>query len=230
MCGCCIITVCGNASIPSIMKLLRMHPPSFFFLLASGLLLMAPFSLKGRIGESVESIERRILANGGIVYRDEEIKSNRQRGMPYLAFMDYLPESVELRIYFKSHDGKKPRSSSLDKKKMHPGWDIHIFYQKGKSVLEVYRRSQSMTDAEKNLLLGVLADGSFWKRVQSGKEDKGMPPTAFGYNILRDDSRIRGKISGNNSIMVFDVAFDAAIAGLRMQDQQEQAPISIKGF
>ena len=90
------------------MKFLRHQIFSALFSLGS-LLLLANSSVEGRVGEGRTELERRLLNSGGIVYRDENIKSNRLRGMPYMKYMDFMPDLTEIRIYYKSEDGRKPK-------------------------------------------------------------------------------------------------------------------------
>ena len=89
---------------------------------------MANSSVEGRVGESRSELERRLFNSGGIVYRDDNIKSNRLRGMPYTKYMDFMPDSTEIRIYYKTEDGRKPKSSDMEEKRVQPGWDIHVLY------------------------------------------------------------------------------------------------------
>ena len=211
------------------MKFLRHQIFSALFSLGS-LLLLANSSVEGRVGESRTELERRLLNSGGIVYRDENIKSNRLRGMPYMKYMDFMPDSIEIRIYYKSEDGRKPKSSDMEEKRVHPGWDIHVLYVRGISVLEVYKRSQPMTDPEMKLLLTTLAQGSYWKKVESKGSDKEVAPSAFGFNMERKDGKVRGKRVGQDMVIVFDVDFDSRLAEMQILDDQEQAPISVNGF
>lgn len=192
--------------------------------------LAVPSAAEARIGESREAIERRLFSAGAIIYRDDQIETNRRRSMPYMKYMDFMPESVELRIYFKAPDDRKPKSSQMEEKRMQPGWDLHVLYVRGKSVLEVYRRSQSMTEPELNLLLTALAEGCYWKKVSPDPNNKEALPTAFGYDMERSDSLVRGKKMGSNSLMVYDVNFDAGLAEMQIEDDLERAPGSVKGF
>jgi hypothetical protein len=153
--------------------------------------------------------------------------------MPYLKYMDFMPDSTEVRIYYKTIDGRKPKSSDMEEKRVHPGWDIHVVYVRGISVLEVYKRSQPMTDPEMKLLLATLAQGSYWKKVDSKRSQESgekAPPSAFGYDIERSDGKIRGKMAGQNMVMVFDAAFDGGLAEMQVSDDQERAPDSVNGF
>ncbi len=202
--------------------------PSLLVLLATVAGLSVPSSADARIGERREAIERRLFATGGIVYRDDVIEAARQRGMPYMKYMDYLPGSAEVRIYFKTDDGRRPISSELDAKRVSAGWDLHVLFVNGVSLAEVYKRSQGMSEFEFNQLLAIHADGSFWRRATP--EDLEEMESAFGMNMVRDDGLIRAKKLGGDTLMVVDSEFDAKLAELNENDLLERAPVSVKGF
>ena len=190
-----------------------------------------------RIGESRMVIERRLTQAGGIVYRDEAIKQSRRRGMPYMRFYDYYPEMAEVRIYFKTDDGRKPKSSQMSEKQSAPGWDMHVLYIEGKSVLEVYARSrQAMTEYELNHILQLQAGRGYWSRVSQANPKASKDsveselPSAFGHEMERSDGQVRAKKIKGNAIMLFDLDLDVRIAREQQADLQQQAPISVNGF
>lgn len=191
-------------------------------------LFLTPKESKSRVGERRETIERRLFSSGGIIYRDDAAERNRQRGMPYLKYMDFLEGSAELRVYFKTSDGRSPSTSELDDKRMGEGWDVHVLYVNGQSILEVYKRSQAMTEHEVNHLLAQLAQGSFWKRLS--KEEKAEEISVFGVDMLRDDGQVRAKMLGRNSILFVESDADVSLAKLSENDLQEKAPLSVEGF
>jgi len=189
---------------------------------------MCPSTLDARIGERRESIERRLFASGGIVYRDDAIESNRRKGMPYLRYLEYLSSSTDVRIYYKTADGRRPNSSELEEKSVLAGWDLHVVYANGKSVIEVYKRSQGMTEYEFNNLLALHAEGSFWKRLS--KEEKAEVVSAFGFEMVRDDGSVRAKKLGGDAVMFVDAEVDTKLAELNTNDLLEKAPVSVEGF
>ncbi|MDB4345771.1 hypothetical protein OAA45_00435 [bacterium] len=195
---------------------------------------LTPTEVKARIGESQRSIEGRLLSSGGIVYRDDAVEANRRKGMPYARYTDYWPSSVSVRIYFKTADGRKPTSSEVDSNKMSAGWDLHVVYMNGKSVMEVYKRSQGMTPFEFNQLLAIHSGGSFWKKVEGkDKEEKeeGIEiVSAFGADMVRDDGLVRAKKMGSDTLMVVDAVVDVRLAGLKESDLSGKAPLSVSGF
>jgi hypothetical protein len=184
--------------------------------------------LAARIGERRDTIEKRLFGSGGIVYRDDVIEANRRKGMPYLKYFDFLPSGSDVRIYFKTADGRRPASAELEEKRIAAGWDLHVVYVGGKSMIEVYKRSSSINDEEFNHLLALHAEGSFWKRLE--KEDKKEAVSAFGFDIVRNDGRVRARKVSGDTLMFFDADLDVKLAEMNESDLQEKAPVSVNGF
>ena len=189
---------------------------------------LLPTTSYARIGERRESIERRLFSSGGIVYRDDTIEENRRKGMPYAQYLEYLPSNTYVRIYFKTSDGRRPTSSELGDRRMSAGWDLHVVFVNGKSAIEVYKRSQGMTEHEFNQLMAIHASGSFWKRPS--KEDTAKVVSAFGFEMIRDDGLVRARKLGRDSVLFFDTEIDVELAEMKASDLQEKAPISVDGF
>lgn len=199
-------------------------------LLCLGLLAIHSVSF-ARIGESAQTIERRIYSNGGIKYRDDAILSNRKKTIPYLKFMDYLPAGTKLSVYFKTHDGRKPKSSDMEEAKMLAGWDLHVLYVNGKSALELYKRSQAISEFEFNQLL-VLQSGSGWQKIKPGPPAEGeeAPVTALGFTMVSNDGNIRAAKAGGDGVMFFRADLDILLAETELESLQESAPRSVMGF
>lgn len=198
----------------------------YFFLV--GLLIPAFLpQVEGRIGETRDQIERRLLSSGGIVYRDEATKSNRLRGMAYVSYLDLMPEA-ELRIYFKSADGSQPKSSEMNPRYASAGWDLHVLYIGGRSVLEVYKRSSSMTEMEFNRLLKLQAGNSYWKRLESRAQDE-EHLSIFGCNMEREDGLARASRRGS-TLLIVSLTLDEELARRKTQQETEDAPTSVNGF
>lgn len=184
-------------------------------------------SAEARIGERRESIERRLFASGGIVYRDDAIEKSRRKGMPYMKYFELLQGSVDLRIYFKSADGRRATSSELAEKSFQAGWDVHVVYINGKSTIEVYRRSQGISDFELNALLALHSAGSFWKKIERGTKAE---PSAFGYDMELSNGAVRAKKLGGDRVIFMDAKLDQDLAEMNTNDLLEKAPISVSGF
>ena len=180
-----------------------------------------------RIGESKATIERRLLGSGGVVYRDDEVEARRRKGMPYEEFLELIPNgNVYVKLYFKTADGRSPSSSELSAKRMPPGWDLHVVFVGGKSAIEVYHRSRPISEYEMNELLARQSGDSFWKRVK-GSEKK---PSAFGYNMVRDDGALRARRLAKDKLLVVDARLDTKLAETRENTLIEEAPVSVRGF
>ncbi len=209
-----------------------LNPPALLTVFAVGLLssAFAP-SAEARVGESAQVIERRVYSNGGIKYRDDEILAKRSAGMPYAKYMDYMPGSVKVSIYFKTDDGRKPKSSDMESARMKAGWDLHVVYINGESALEVYKRSKGMSEFEFNQLL-VLQGGNGWQRVEKKKPAEGElpPPSAFGHTMETKDGGLRAKKLGGDSVMFFKPELDENLAVEQLRDLQDLAPRSVMGF
>ena len=215
-----------------------MKYPKYSFvlgLICAGIALSALSSTaEARIGERRESIERRLFASGGIMYRDDKVEETRRKGMPYLKYMELISASTDIRVYYKTADGRRPSSKELEEKRMLPGWDMHVLYVNGKSAVEVYKRSQAMTEYEFNQLLGLQANGSYWKKKEKGAkpaagEAAEENPSAFGYEMQLDNGAVRAKKMGSG-LMFFDTKLDVMLAQMSDSDQLEKAPVSVNGF
>ena len=44
------------------------------------------------------------------------------------------------------------------------GWNLHVLYSQGKSVMEVYKRSEKITEFELIHLLNLQSGNSFWEK------------------------------------------------------------------
>jgi len=189
---------------------------------------MLPTTSEARIGERRESIESRLFSSGGIVYRDDAIEATRRNGMPYLRYFEYLPSSADVRVYFKTVDGRRPTSSELEERRMAPGWDLHVVYVGGKSVIEVYKRSQAISEHEFNYLMALNAGGSFWKRPSD--EEKEELVSAFGVEMIRDDGQVRARKLGGDAVLFVDSQVDTTLVDLHTANLEERAPASVEGF
>jgi len=206
-----------------------LHSCPRIILLASFLCLFSfPIAADARIGESRSALESRILRSGAVVYRDDDLEQRRHRGMPYMKYIELLPRPVDTRIYFKTADGRNPNSSELEERGNLVGWDLHVVYVEGKSAIEVYKRSQSMSEFEFNALLGVVAEGSYWKRLE--KEEKADMVSAFDVDMVRSDGAVRAKKLGRDSLLLVSPEIDEHLLKMNTEQLQESAPVSVKGF
>lgn len=207
-----------------------------FILLGALVCLLLPRGAEARIGESSRSFEDRLFSNGGIIYRNKEERRTRRQSGPYAQYMQYLGSSAEVRVYFKSDDGSKPSQTDLDKGTLGSGWEVHVLYVGGKSVLEQYKRIGSMSEYEMNALLAILGGGGYWKEAEpdeaatlAAEEEDEPPPSAFGFEYVRSDGAVRAKKSGGG-LMVFQKQLDEYLAKQHETNLLQEAPKSVQGF
>ncbi|MFP4165594.1 MAG: hypothetical protein ACLFUF_00310 [Opitutales bacterium] len=215
--------------------ILHLFTPVCLLLIVLGL--SSPFVAEGRIGESKRQIENRLFDSGGIIYRDENTRNNLVKRAPYSNYLSYFDRSVEVRVYFKTADGSNPTTRELNKGNVQ-GWEMHVVYAGGRSIIEVYKKDGGMTEYERNGLLNKHAGNSYWKtkkqeQEEQEQEEKGeeeeTAPSVFGYDMVRNDGEIRAKKAGGG-LMFFDAEVDEKLAEIKEEDLQEKAPTSVKGF
>ena len=189
----------------------------------------ATFFLEARIGETRLTIEKRLLKSGGYQYREDKILLNRKRGMPYSKFEEYFPEKADLRIYYKTIDGRKPLSKDVKASGMLEGWNLHILFVQGKSVIELYKRSDRITEFEFIHLLNLQSGNSFWEKKSENDLEPGQFST-FGFDFQRNDEVLRAKKMGTNTVMIFSTSFDHLMKKNIREEQMNDAPSSVDGF
>ena len=200
-----------------------------YFLLPLVFNFAATFFLEARIGETRLTIEKRLLKSGGYQYREDKILLNRKRGMPYSKFEEYFPEKADLRIYYKTIDGKKPLSKDVKASGMLEGWNLHILFVQGKSVIELYKRSDRITEFEFIHLLNLQSGNSFWEKKSENDLEPGQFST-FGFDFQRNDQVLRAKKMGTNTVMIFSTSFDHLMKKNIREEQMNDAPSSVDGF
>ena len=200
-----------------------------YFLLPLVFNFAATFFLEARIGETRLTIEKRLLKSGGYQYREDKILLNRKRGMPYSKFEEYFPEKADLRIYYKTIDGKKPLSKDVRASGMLEGWNLHILFVQGKSVIELYKRSDRITEFEFIHLLNLQSGNSFWEKKSENDLEPGQFST-FGFDFQRNDQVLRAKKMGTNTVMIFSTSFDHLMKKNIREEQMNDAPSSVDGF
>ena len=201
--------------------------PTRLIILSLIFILLSP--IYARIGEERLELEKRLNVSGGLQYREERVLSNRRRGMPYQKYLDYLPEHSQIRVYYKTLDGKKPVAKEMKASGMLEGWDVHIIFVEGKSVLEIYRRSSSINEFEFSALLRLQTGQSFWEKRDTNDEND-ETVTAFGFDYERNDKKLRAKKLGSNMMLICSAPFDKFIKQEFLDKQMESLPASIKGF
>ena len=202
----------------------------FYFFNFAWFFLFLAFSsmeIQARVGEEKSKLEIRLFRSGGLQIKEDKLIKQKQKGVPYLKFEPYFPSSTEIRLYYKTLDGRRPKPSELENV-VPEGWILHVIYYKGISVLEVYQKNGKIDEFEKNYLLDFQRSNSFW--VEASKEVSIQTASCFHHDFIRNDQTTKAKILGNSSMIFFSSDFDLALARAQEEEQRKNAPDSIKGF
>ncbi len=120
-----------------------------------------------------------------------------------------------LHNYFKSDDGS---SAEVDLQRSHyalAGWELLVYFYKGVSVLEIYRRiHKPLEDGEITLILTANQGKSKWENASvpaATWEQKG--DSFLGYDYARDDGMVRALKKGND-LVLFSAGMDKELVGL----------------
>lgn len=186
-------------------------------------------SVSARIGETKSSIETRLSKSGGFLVKEESIIKNKQRGMPYHKYYDFLPKETEILLYHKTVDGEMLNYKERKISGMLSGWDVHIIYVEKKSVLEIYRRNVKINSLELPALLKLQSGQSFWEE-KNDQEIDAQEFSAFGFDYFRNDKKLRAKKIGSNTLLFISMEFDQFLKKQFLTEQMEALPLSIKGF
>ncbi len=201
-------------------------------------------ALEARIGDTPEQMAGRMLKPDlGKYFTWPKDMSARdlqqaQREHPTTPFVHLLPpRGNEWRedIFWKS---SLSRQLSND-----DGWRVHVYYFKGQSVLECYRRvGQRLSEPEVNAILSRLRGGSTWRKV----EVEPGADSVIGYGIELGEpgsGMLRARQQGN-WLIIFHRRFDEyLLERKKLWDadeekrkaeerklQEERAPVSVEGF
>ena len=196
--------------------------PCFYLILA-----FTSMEVQARVGEEKSKLEIRLFRSGGLQIKEDKLVMQKQKGVSYLKFEPYFPSSTEIRLYYKTLDGRRPKPSELENR-VPEGWVLHVIYYKGVSVLEVYQKNGKIDEFEKNYLLDFQRANSFW--VETSKEESIQTASCFQHDFIRNDQTTKAKVQGNSSMIFFSSDFDLALARAQEEEQRKSAPDSIKGF
>lgn len=222
------------------------NPASFarHFLVATLALAGGVLSTEARIGDSPDQMAGRMLQPDlGRYFTWPKEMSERERQQatrdnPTTPFTHLLPpRGNEWRedIFWKS--ALRRQLSNND------GWRVHVYYFRGQSVLECYRRvGQSLSEPEINAILGQLRGGLTWRKVDA----KPGAETVIGYGFELGEAGsgvLRARRQGD-WLVIFHRRFDEyllerkkvwdADEDKRKADErklaEERAPASVEGF
>jgi len=213
----------------------------FSFLL---LCLVASSETSARIGESDDQLERRLLrgSDKGLEITDNDLESfYRTRSPVFMDLRILAEEGLQYKIYYKSADDLVASSNRLwqednkgrrsDRPVPKPeGWLLHVAYLNGVSVLELYQRSEELTDVEIEGLLLRNAGETRWVKGSppAGKEEV-ILPEVFSANHHRADFGVYADVR-RDSVLMFDPRLDSRIHEMELERAEEEGPESLEGF
>jgi hypothetical protein len=199
-------------------------------------------SAQARIGDTPEQMSARMLqpdmGKALSLPKDTDVRDRERRDFPLTSFNYLLPTSAEdwrEQIFWKS--ALRRQMSNED------GWRVHVFYMKGRSVLELYRRvGSSLNEFEINAILGRMRGNQTWRRVPKTEN----VDTVLGYEFELGEgaeATMRARKQGD-WLLIFNKRFDDYLLARKARwdesearrkaelaaEQEKTAPISVEGF
>lgn len=214
-------------------------------LLATTLLIgVANVGLEGRIGDTPEQMAGRMLQPDMGKYftwpKDMSERDRQQalREHPMTPFAHLLPpRGPEWRedVFWKT--ALRRQLSNED------GWRVHVYYLKGLSVLECYRRvGQRLSEAEINAILSRLRGGSTWRKVDV--KAGAYSVLGYGFELGQPGQGILRARQQGDWLIIFHRRFDEYLLERKKlwdadeerrkaeerAEQELRAPVSVEGF
>lgn len=170
----------------------------------------------------------------------EQALERAKRENPLFPFQHLLPaEGEEWREQMFWKSALRKQLSNED------GWRVHVYYLKGRSVLELYRRvGNGLNEFEVNAILARMRGAQTWRKV----DPKSLKPedSVLGYEYELgegDEATLRARKQGD-WLVIFHRRFDeylierkarwdeneAVRQAERRASQAETAPVSVDGF
>jgi len=193
-----------------------------------------------RVGETQGDFEHRLLqpSIGRFALRDKNPDPIKEaavaRQQPFNQVRSYFPPDARERKYWKS---AVPNVLSNEN-----GWDVHVFFQNDRSILEAYQRvGDTLSSFEVQNILRANQGGSEWRKLDADSLE--AHSSAIGCDYQLADGTLRAKVTGN-WLMVYSTKLDnyvkeqirlgeetqASQQQERLRQQQLQAPASTAGF
>ena len=97
-------------------------------------------------------------------------------------------------------------------------------------MLEIYEKNQPISEFEMIHLLNLQSGDSFWQKTKLNDPEGKVPASSFGFDMIRDDQKIRAKRINASTLMFFSTDFDEGLARAKKDDLEEKAPDSVYGF
>ncbi len=132
-----------------------------------------------RIGENKNALENRLLSKttGGLEYETKEFREREALELPYRDLLLIFPRDTAEGFYFSRLDGKKAIPADVVKQDALNGWEIHICYYKGVSVLEFYRKRGAVIFPEEAaaIMSFMKNEGASWTNAKPPAKPQAVP-------------------------------------------------------
>lgn len=199
---------------------------------------------EARIGENKGTLESRLLSreSNAIKIGNKELYAHYMKTFPLNNELSSIEDDIEIVVYYKNAQGQKPIVSKLFNGNRRPidkprGWLYYVGYMRGKSVIEVFKRSKGISTIESNGILQLNRGNSNWikgeleKDILEDESKKGVPKLrpVFRYNLYRSDEAVRASVRGD-VLIIFDSDLDKHISKVNYLNEVEEAPNSLSGF
>lgn len=204
---------------------------------------------QARIGDTPEQMSARILQPAlgknfswpkDMSPRERERQVRENPLSPFAKFLPTAAEEWKEHIYWKS---ALHRQLSEDN-----GWRVHVYFLKGRSVVELYRRvGQPLNEYEVNAILARMRGNHTWRRIpKKDGPDAAQSDSVIGYDFeLGEEGAevLRARRQGD-WLIIFHKRFDDYLATRKAQwsvaeaqrkaeqaaEYEKSAPISVEGF
>lgn len=211
------------------------------------LAMLASSVAEARIGDTPEQMAARLVQTnvGKVFYWPKDTtareKEKQQKENPLFPFNHLLPAAAEdwkEQIFWKSALHRQPSDED--------GWRVYVYYLKGRSVVELYRRVGSpLNEFEIAGILGRMRGGQAWRRVAK-KEGEKQTDTILGYDyeLGAEGAEVLRARKQGDWLVVFHKRFDDYLAARKSRweeaeaqrkselasEQEKTAPASVDGF
>ena len=174
-----------------------------------GVLCASP--LFARMGDTVSSLESRLIADRFAVQLKGDMASNLISRGPLRIFLDLaqdLESAFDYVVYMKSANGERLSTTDAKSGKVPDGWTYTAMLLRGVVVAETYERksgssSKGMNPHEKKGLLLVNQSTFAWEKLRnmtrpSGERLQGL----IQYNFYRSDEKVFAKFDRNHATFI----------------------------
>ena len=178
----------------------------FLFTCAIFSIVFGPLS-QARIGESKADMGERMftITQRAYVYNSKEERLREALELPYKNIIPMFPVGVEHIFMFKNAaEGTTAQGDTIQQHDLY-GWELHVVFYKGKSVLEFYRRhGDPMTVEEAEALMFAVRKtktNSPWEQVDDAVLRRSWNYTFKDGKLSLKTSRARATYSSKSPKM-----------------------------